>query len=302
MLTDADRLRHRLSGEFARESVAYCAIVPDERSVYLLYAWVDAADVAGYAFAIYRADGPEPAYFARREGIPAAGQDFDDWHVGGLHVRVGEDFTRAEVTYADDEYRVELTFEAIHDAFDYGSNVTGCPPYQATNRYEQGGVIRGTLERNGMIVEFDGPGHRDHSWGRRDWSAIHHYKWLSIVGEDRAANIMVALVEGETLYNGYIFRDGLLSGIVRADIETGYSADRFQDAITVVALDEAGRSTTLEFPERFASARWDYSPTVNFTDTGMTGTLHGGVVHAYIQYVWPCAYLDRMLAAAAVGR
>ena len=99
-------------------------------------------------------------------------------------------------------------FTGLHDAFDYASNQAGCPPYQATNRYEQGGHFRGTMNWRGRTIQIDGPGHRDHSWGRRDWDAIHHYKWLAVAGPDRASNLMIALVEGETIYNGYVFVDG----------------------------------------------------------------------------------------------
>ncbi|SNT12601.1 DUF7064 domain-containing protein [Rhodococcoides kyotonense] len=293
MLEPKDRLRHRISGGFARESLAYCVIVPGT-GIYLLYTWVDAESKAGYAFAIY-GDGPEPAYFARQEGIDATGQDFDHWEIGNLSIHVGDDFESAVASYSDDELSIEIEFRSIHEAFDYGRNQAGCPPYQATNRYEQSGVIRGALTRDGVTTEFDGPGHRDHSWGRRDWDAIHHYKWLSIVGADRAANIMVALVEGETIYNGYVFVDDKLSPVVSAHVSTEYDELQFQKSITAEVLDELGRTTHIEFPSYYSTARWDYSPTFNFTDTGMDGTLAGGPVSAYIQYTWPRIYLDHLL-------
>ncbi|WP_439031281.1 DUF7064 domain-containing protein [Gordonia terrae] len=296
MLELNDRLRHDISGGFARESLAYCAIVPGE-AIYLLYTWVSGEDVAGYAFAIYE-DGPEPSLFVREEGIPARGQNFDDFRIGNLEVHVGDDFTTATAAYSGADVAISMEFEAFHEPFDYDSNIGGCPRYQATNRYEQSGLIRGELTRDGKTSAFEVPGHRDHSWGRRDWDAIHHYKWLSIVGADRAANIMVALVEGETIYNGYVFVDGQLSPVVSAKVDTKYDDDYFQQAIVAEVVDEAGRTTAIEFPDHYATARWDISPTFNFTDTGMSGTLAGGPVSAYIQYTWPRAYLDHLLTRA----
>ncbi len=293
MLELKDRLRHDISGGFARESLAYCVIVPGT-GIYLLYTWVNAEGIAGYAFAIY-GDGPEPDYFARQEKIPSEGRDFDNWDIGGLSVRVGENFDKATASYTDDHISIDIEFDAIHEPFDYASNEAGCPPYQATNRYEQSAVIRGKMTRDGVTTTFDGPGHRDHSWGRRDWDAIHHYKWLSIVGADRAANIMVALVEGETIYNGYVFVDDKVSPVVSADVKTEYDDLFFQKSITADVLDELGRTTHIEFPSYYATARWDYSPTFNFTDTGMDGTLAGGPVSAYIQYTWPRVYLNHIL-------
>lgn len=297
MLDLRDRLRHEIVGPMARESIAYCIISPENGALYLLYSWVNAQDRAGYAFAIYEG-GPAPSYFERRENLPANGQNFDDWKIGDLSVKVGPDFGYATASYSDASCSLELEFLSIHDAFDYAQNAAGCPTWQATNRYEQSGRIRGTLRRGDRTFSFDGPGHRDHSWGRRDWDALHHYKWLSIAGEDRAANIMIALVEGETIFNGYVFRDGVLSPIVSATTKTEYDKQWFQETLSVSALDEAGRTTPIDFPSRFAIARWDYSPTCNFTDAAMTGTLSGGPVQAYTQYVWNRQYLDRLLSRA----
>jgi hypothetical protein len=294
MLQIPDRLRHGIGGNFARESIPYCILLPHERMLVLIYSWVDGQDQGGYAVAIFE-DGPEPAYLQRVDGIPAHGMDFNSWDLGGVHVAVGPDFGSAHVRYNDESCSVDVEFKALHNAFDYASNQAGCPPYQATNRYEQGGWFRGTMRWRGRTIDIDGPGHRDHSWGRRDWDAIHHYKWLAVAGEDRAANLMVALVEGETIYNGYVFVDGTLSPIVTATVETKYGDGFVQNQLTALMRDETGRSTTMDFPSRFASARWDVSPTFTFTDGCFTGTLEGGPVSAYIQYAWPKAYLGHLL-------
>ena len=294
MLELTDRLRHDIGGNFARESIPYCILLPEEGLLVLVYAWVNGADLGGYAVSVFDT-GPAPAYFQRVDGVPAEGQNFEHFHVGGVQVEVGPDFGSAHVRYEDDELGVDVEFTAIHDAFDYASNRSGCPPYQATNRYEQGGHFKGSIRWRGRTIQVDGPGHRDHSWGRRDWDAIQHYKWLAVAGEDRAANLMVAQVEGETIYNGYVFVDGQLSPIVSATVDTTYGTGWFQEHLTAVMLDEAGRSTTMQFPHRFASARWDVSPTFTFTDGCFTGTLAGGPVSAYIQYAWPKAYLKHLL-------
>ena len=300
MLEPSDRLRHVIDGAFARESLAYCIPLPEERMLALIYTWVDGNDRAGYAFAVYE-QGPEMAYFQHVDGLPANGADFDAWRVGGVDVAVGPDFTTARAAYRDDHVTIDVTFTALHDAFDYDRNAGGCPAYQATNRYEQSGRMVGRLEWDGRVVDIDAPGHRDHSWGRRDWDAIHHYKWLAVAGEDRAANVMVALVEGETLYNGYVFLDGVLSPVTTAEIVTAYSPDFAQTSIAAIVHDEAGRATAMRFPHRFAYGRWDVSPTFNFTDGCFSGDVAGGPVAAYIQYTWPRAYLDHLLARADEG-
>ena len=110
---------------------------------------------------------------------------------------------------------------------------------------------------------------------------------------------MVALVEGETLYDGYVYVDGVLSALTSAEIETTYSQDFAHTEVTATVHDEAGRSTIMRFPRRFAYGRWDVSPTFNFTDGCFTGDIDGGPVSSYIQYAWPRVYLEHKLAAAA---
>ncbi|MFF0279358.1 hypothetical protein ACFYSW_03525 [Rhodococcus aetherivorans] len=201
---------------------------------------------------------------------------------------------------------MEFTFAGIHPAFDYGSNADGTPGYLAQNRYEQTGRIVGELRWRGEVYAFDGPGHRDHSWGTRDWDAIHHYKWIAASGADCSANLMWTMAEGEVDVNGYLYVDGLQSPILNASIGTEYGADYVQDIVTAEITDEAGRTVTLDLDRRHTLARWDVSPTFNFSDTMFTGRLGDNQVRAYVEYTWPRAYLDHLLArsvksAAHVG-
>src|SRR5438094_599627 len=49
----------------------------------------------------------------------------------------------------------------------------------ADGRFEQSGRVQGTLRVAGRTIPFDTTAHRDHSWGTRDWSSLHHWKWIS---------------------------------------------------------------------------------------------------------------------------
>ncbi|WP_232868370.1 DUF7064 domain-containing protein [Pseudonocardia kujensis] len=293
MLTDRDRLRHTISGPHARESVAYCLILPEHGILGHWYTWVNEHDVAGRALVLHK-EGPEPVLFKHVDGLPAGGQNFDDWTLDGIRLTVGDDLQRASAAFHDDEVDLEFTFEAYHPAFDYAQNAEGCPTYLAANRYEQSGRIHGTLAWNGERIEFDGPGHRDQSWGTRDWDAIHHYKWLAVAGEDISCNLMVTMAHGELDTNGYVYRDGQQSPVTSAQVTTGWGEDWVQDKVQVTVHDDAGRTTDIDM-SRYSLARWDVSPTFNFTDTGFTGTMAGAPVRAYVEYTWPRVYLDHLL-------
>lgn len=292
-LASHDQLRHTLSGPFARESVAYCLILPEHDLMGHWYTWVNERDEAGRAFVLH-STGPEPVYFDHQDGLAAKGQDFDDWRLAGIQLKTGKPMETASANFESDDLSVEFDFEGFHPAFDYASNTGGCPSYLAQNRYEQSGRVAGTLRWRGKTIEFDTPGHRDQSWGTRDWDAIHHYKWISAAGRDCSANLMVTLAEGEVDTNGYIFRDGKQSPVVSTSVSTRYGARFVQDALTIEARDELDRTTLLALDRRHTLARWDVTPSFNFTDTCFTGTMNGEAVRAYVEYTWPRAYLDHL--------
>lgn len=75
---------------------------------------------------------------------------------------------------------------------------------------------------------------------------------------------------GGDLYNGYVYRDGVLAGVVSATVDTTYDENFLQERLTTV-LDDAERSTIIDFPDRFATASWDVSPTFTFRDGCFTG-------------------------------
>ncbi|BBZ74822.1 hypothetical protein MANY_01590 [Mycolicibacterium anyangense] len=45
---------------------------------------------------------------------------------------------------------------------------------------EQTGRLRGHITVGSRRVELDGLGHRDHSWGVRDWAVPQHWKWFVV--------------------------------------------------------------------------------------------------------------------------
>jgi hypothetical protein len=294
-LTPADHLRHEISGQFARESVAYCLILPEHGLMGHWYTWVNEAGRGGRAFVLHGA-GPDPVFFDHRDGLDVGSQDFDDWHLDGVTLRVGEPLQTAQARFESANLTVEFTFEGIHPAFDYGSNAKGTPSYLAQNRYEQTGRIVGELRWQGQTYAFDGPGHRDHSWGTRDWDAIHHYKWIAASGADCSTNLMWTMAEGEVDVNGYLFLDGVQSPVVQVSIATEYGDGYVQDVVRAEIVDEAGRTRSLDLDTRHTLARWDVSPTFNFSDTMFTGRLDGHDVRAYVEYTWPRSYLDHLLA------
>jgi hypothetical protein len=176
MLEPKDDLRHHLRpGPHSRESLFYDLVLPDEGLLVFTYTWVNADEQAGHLFAVVGDDNQKLA-FSAADGVPTGGRDFDDWRVDGAggNVWVKHTDLLRTASYGAAAEGASLTAELVgtHEAFDYAQNDDGCPDFIADNRFEQGARVRGTLTLNGRDIPFDTTGHRDHSWGTRDWDAI----------------------------------------------------------------------------------------------------------------------------------
>ena len=63
---------------------------------------------------------------------------------------------------------------------------------------------------SGRRIEWDRMGHRDHSWGVRDWGVPQHWKWFVAYTESgRAVNGWIWIAKGEWGFAGYTVRDGV---------------------------------------------------------------------------------------------
>lgn len=77
---------------------------------------------------------------------------------------------------------------------------------RSARHYEQSMKVSGTVTLSGQTETFNGTGHRDHSWGLRDWSVSHRFRWLTGQIGDLAFNAMYLTIAGTThVTNGYVW-------------------------------------------------------------------------------------------------
>ena len=70
-------------------------------------------------------------------------------------------------------------------------------------------VQQGTLKIGSRKIEIDAIGHRDHSWGVRDWHAPKNWTWLSVqFGDGIGLNLCRIVIDRVDLFIGYIVREG----------------------------------------------------------------------------------------------
>ncbi len=293
LLTSRDDFRHTLVGPLARESQFLTVPLAADGLNIHLYWWVDSTGVAGRVVSLFTADNRR-LLFDRKDGIAMGQDDFDDWRVAGLEIVHREALEIAEYRYADASFAFDLRFEAMHRAFAYSENADGCPPSMADDRFEQSGRVRGQLSLPGRTIEIDSWGHRDHSWGRRDYAAMHHFKWVSTGSADGTAlNGFQLLASGEQTINGYLFRGGVLAPLVTFDNHVEY--DRSLAPLTLESrlTDSLGRSAVVS-SKRFSHLRWEALPIV-MDDIGCRTAVDGVAGVAHIGLAWTRAYLDEKL-------
>src|SRR3546814_19848871 len=90
-------------------------------------------------------------------------------------------------------------------------------------------------------------GHRDHSWGTRDWGALHFYRWLqSQAGEDMSVHFWEFYALGERQLRGYVCKAGLMAEITTPALRWQGDAQFNHPAFQADLVDEAGRHTPVD--------------------------------------------------------
>lgn len=235
-------------GEFWSES-HYLDVIGDGVAAHArigFYPNRDAANVFAY---LLDGTGPDATVYRLRE------DEVDLRHVHGLTVdapdlsfemvpeQVGRDWqvsfggTAARCEGAGEvvsgagepvEIDVELTTRARHEPFRY-SDGADWPGGEDEDRYEVATRVEGTATvgtgDDARTLALEGPGERDHSWGRRDWTDG-EWLWISGAFEDGSAyNHLSAWPAGygpsemdPVITNGFWFDGDSVHAIADADV------------------------------------------------------------------------------------
>jgi hypothetical protein len=230
-IAEADDLRHRVAeGVRTRDSLFWNLVLPEEQIAVQVYVWTDGRGVAGRQVSVYGPDR-ERNIIHSAYGIDLGPEsDLDDWACAGLRIRQPEPLRVAELSFSSDDVTLDYRFTARHRPFSYRENPGGCPPWMAVNRFEQSGRASGTLRVREREIPFDGVwAHRDHSWGRRNWNWVHHWKWVVAgVPSGTELNAMFHVARGEFGVNGHVLRDGEPVALTGGQARASYDDDMSQ--------------------------------------------------------------------------
>jgi hypothetical protein len=294
--------RHKLRRDaLARESLVWMLQLPEEQVAGFVYTWVSGEGRAGTALALWGPAVGEQPIFEIIDGIAVPDeQGFDDWRVSSLHVRQGEPLVEAAVSFAGERANLDYRFTAMHPAYAYGSHPRGCPSFLADDRFEQSGTVEGHLWLGGREIEFSTTGHRDHSWGTRDWGVAQHWKWLEAqAGPEVAVHAIEVYALGRRELRGYVYRDGELSQITEFDVHDFELDERMHHtALRATLHDELGRAT--EFAGRtFAMFEFPVSPLATLHEGSMSVEIDGTPGVGHVEMCWPKAYVDYLVRERA---
>ncbi len=170
-------------------------------------------------------------------------QNTDDIRVAGASYECMEPLTRWRVRYDGPltrlpEPRVLLGEPGPHETIDFSLDLemrTSTPPAEAvlsgdhsafervaTGHFEQSGSFVGTIDGR----PFAGRGHRDKSWGVRDWSAPDMWRWFAMpFGDDLVVNVVIVSMGGREVRGGWALREGAVRAVSDIELTTQTGPD-----------------------------------------------------------------------------
>ena len=275
-----------------RESIPYIVVLPEEQIAFFTYTWVSKDSVAGAALAVFGPGVGGPPIQQRLADRPVpADMGFDAWAIGGFRMEQDLKFDRAHLRWETPEATVDFEFEAFHPPYAYGSDPRGCPAYCATDRIEQAGRAKGTLRLGDRVIEFDATGHRDHSWGTRDWVPFQQYEWcVAQVGSEVALHFWRFNALGKEHVRGYVFKDGLMSAVDTVAVDVTYDDQFWQTGYVADIVDRAGRTTRIETAV-FGTYLLSPDPAISLHESGGRAVIDGKAGVGWMECAWPTAYL-----------
>ncbi|MCK5560038.1 MAG: hypothetical protein KAJ51_05570, partial [Thermoplasmata archaeon] len=109
-----------------------------------------------------------------------------------------------------------------------------------TQHLEQFGTFKGKVRLMNKKITF-GPcfGHRDHSWGIRDWASVDYYRlFCCAFSKEFAFNLWEGKINGSEFLKGYIFDRDRNVKIARCAIKTGPSQNRRSPESTIIKISD----------------------------------------------------------------
>jgi hypothetical protein len=111
----------------------------------------------------------------------------------------------------------------------------------SSEHYEQVMRVAGSVKIGNREISFTGSGHRDHSWGTRDWAAPRLWTWLTCqFGDELAFNLSRVAIASVDIFNGFVTRDGINYPVRRVELATKFEEDGVTQSSLGFRLEDTG--------------------------------------------------------------
>ncbi|MFW9831845.1 MAG: hypothetical protein ACFFD8_08720 [Candidatus Thorarchaeota archaeon] len=193
--------------------------------------------------AAFLADGDVDIYL---NTLPSSGK-LDGLNDGKLRFEMIEPLEQWKIHFDDGKRFVNLVFSGRFDPFAYNPKQAYQKDVLEQEHYEQGCFVEGVIRLiDGTEYTIDCYGHRDHSWGLRDYSAIDEWNWLAAQFSWCTINIIKLHMGSKLETAGYL--SSLVGNQRLTDIrfETQFESDeKTPQGFIVLFTDEHGKKWQL---------------------------------------------------------
>lgn len=107
---------------------------------------------------------------------------------------------------------------------------------------EQHIAVQGSIELDGLPLDFQGFGFRDKSWGPRHWGNLYWHKWIPVTFDENFG-VLLALMGRKgrpPAIVGHVHRNGALLPLRDAKLDVFYDAGHVQQSFTLDLLTDEG--------------------------------------------------------------
>lgn len=292
---DDDRRHHPEPGGRMRDSLFWELVMPEEQLAVQVYLYLSDRGRTGYNVVAWGA-GEGVVELAGGQVGPEV--DLDTFTLEGLSVTQPELRRTCSVRYEGERIQLAYDFVGVHDAFSYRSNPDGLPSWFAVNRLEQSGRVDGFVTVDGRRVDWQQRmGHRDHSWGTRDWAVPHHWKWFVGYTESGVAvNGWIWIAYGEWGFAGYVARDGVVRPVRTIHQHAEYDAAMAQQSLEADLVDVDGGVTHLSMTVFGVVKLPTHDPLATvIQEAGCSVTIDGEPGAGQFETHFPGPYLDHLV-------
>jgi hypothetical protein len=206
---------------------------------------------------------------------------------GKLSYKLIKPFNEWRISYMSPKLKLDLTFETRFSTFNFPTDSSG----SWQHHFEASGIISGRVRnKDGTIINVNGYGQRDKSWGYRDWFKFD--KWFAgqFQFKDWTAAFRKDYPGNRIDLSGYVASKEGSSLLTEMEIETVNDTNRFNTPLSsrfvfrdtggsrhVIRSEHIGKNTYFRFARTFQGGYTELFEQMVFMKDEETGEIGSGM-------------------------